>query len=106
MTQSRVVTEAVEKQLDAQIAQDSDHTALLAAFRRIPANIPAARNSKSFATRAKEIYDRQFLLSWRKLQQFMNTTYARNVRPADSLSSIPQGRKRTRCWCAASLPPA
>jgi len=90
--QSQTVTNAVTRQLAAQSAQDSEHTALLEAFRKIPANIPQGEQQR-LRDAAKEAYDRQFLPSWRKLQQFMTTTYARNVRPADSLSSIPGGKE-------------
>ncbi len=92
MTQSQVVADAVSGQIAAQLAQDSDHTALLDGFRRIPANIPPAEQQRLRAA-AKQAYDQQFLPSWRKLHQFMTTTYARNVRPADSLSSIPNGKQ-------------
>ena len=90
--QSQVVTTAVTRQIAAQLTQDSQHTALLAAFRKIPANIPQAEQQRLRAA-AKEAYDQQFLPSWKKLQQFMTTTYARNVRPSDSLSSIPGGKE-------------
>ena len=92
MTQSQVVTNVVTRQLAAQLAQDSEHTALLEGFRKIPANIPPVEQQRLRAA-AKEAYTQQFLPSWKKLQQFMTTTYARNVRPADSLSSIPGGKE-------------
>jgi uncharacterized protein (DUF885 family) len=92
MTQSKIVTEAVTRQIAAQLTQDSEHTALLAPFRKIPANIPPAEQER-LRTAGKEAYDRQFLPSWGKLQEFMKTTYAPNVRPSDSLSSIPEGKE-------------
>ncbi len=92
ITQSKIVNDAVCHQLAAQIAQDSDHTALLAGFRKIPANIPPHEQQRLRAA-AKEAYDQQFLPAWRKLQHFMTTTYAQHVRPADSLSSIPDGKQ-------------
>jgi uncharacterized protein (DUF885 family) len=92
MMQSQTVTLKVTQQIAAQLAQDSDHTALLEGFRKIPSNIPPAEQQRLRAA-AKEAYEKQFLPSWRKLQQFMNATYAQHVRPADSLSSIPGGRE-------------
>jgi prolyl oligopeptidase len=92
MMQSQTVTNAVARQLAAQVAQDAEHTALLEPFRKMPSNIPAAEQQR-LRSEAKEIYEKQFLPSWRKLQQFMNTTYMQNVRPADSLSSIPGGKE-------------
>jgi uncharacterized protein (DUF885 family) len=92
MMQSQVVTNAVAQQIAAQMNQDTEHTALLEAFRKFPSNIPQADQQRLRAA-AKEAYEKQFLPSWHKLHQFIITSYARNVRPADSLSSIPGGRE-------------
>ena len=92
MTQPQIVTTEVTQQIAAQIAQDSEHTALLEGFHKIPSNIPAAEQQRLRAA-AKAAYEQQFLPAWRKLRQFMTSTYMRNVRPADSLSSIPGGRE-------------
>jgi uncharacterized protein (DUF885 family) len=90
MTQSKIVVDAVNRQLAAQLAQDAEHTGLLEGFRKMPSNIPAAEQQR-LRSAAKEAYDGQFLPSWRKLREFMTTTYAQHVRPADSMSSIPNG---------------
>ena len=90
--QSQTVTLRVTQQLAAQIAQDAEHTALLDAFRRMPANIPQAEQQRLHAE-ASEAYEKQFLPAWRKLHQFMSATYAQHVRTADSLTSIPGGRE-------------
>lgn len=92
MTQSQVVVNAVTRQIAAQAAQDSEHSALLEGFRKMPANIPAAEQQK-LRKAGKEAYDRDFVPAWRKLQQYMTTTYAHSVRPSDSLSSLPNGKE-------------
>jgi uncharacterized protein (DUF885 family) len=58
----------------------------------MPSNIPQAEQQRLQAA-AKDAYEHQFLPSWKKLHQFVSTTYAQNVRPADSLSSIPGGKE-------------
>ena len=92
MMQSQTVTLRVTQQLAAQMNQDSEHSALLESFRKIPSSIPAAEQQR-LRGEAKAAYDQQFLPAWRKLHRFMTTTYAQNVRPAESLSSIPGGRE-------------
>jgi uncharacterized protein (DUF885 family) len=92
VTQSQTVVALVTQQLDAQMRQDADHSALLEAFRKFPSNIPQAEQQR-LRTAAKAAYDQQFLPSWRHLHQFITATYAQHVRPADSLSSIPGGRE-------------
>lgn len=92
VTQSRVVTKAITQQIASQMAQDSEHTALLEGFRKIPANIPVAEQQR-LRTASKQAYDQVFLPAWRRLYQYMTTTYAQHVRLADSLSSIPNGKQ-------------
>jgi uncharacterized protein (DUF885 family) len=91
MMQPRVVADIITQQLAAQMDQDSQHTALLAAFRRFPSNIPEAEQ-KRLISDAVAAYDHQFLPAWRKLHDYMATTYAQHVRSSDSLISIPGGR--------------
>ncbi len=91
MTQPKVVVDLVTKQIEAQMHQDATQTALLAAFRNFPANIPAAEQQRLKAE-ATDAYNNRFLPAWRKLHDYMATTYAANERPKVSLSSIPNGR--------------
>ena len=90
MTQPRVVVDLVSAQLAAQIAQDHDHTALLAAFSRFPAGIPEAERTRLRAA-GIAAYDQQFLPAWRKYHDYINGKYARAARPAVAISSIPHG---------------
>jgi uncharacterized protein (DUF885 family) len=92
MTQPRVVVDLVSAQLGAQIAQDKDHTALLAAFGRFPTGIPEAERSRLRAA-AVAAYEQQFLPAWRKYRDYITGKYAKAARPAVAISSIPQGRE-------------
>jgi uncharacterized protein (DUF885 family) len=91
MTQPRVVVDLVSAQLAAQIAQDRDHTALLAAFGHFPAGIPEAERTRLRAA-GVAAYEQQFLPAWRKYRDYITGKYARAARPAVAISSIPQGR--------------
>ncbi len=90
--QPRVVADLVTGQIAAQMKQDAEHSALLAAFRKFPSNIPQA-DQQRLRTEAGDAYNKQFLPAWRKLHDYMATTYTQHVRPTDSLSSIPNGRQ-------------
>jgi uncharacterized protein (DUF885 family) len=91
ITQPRIVANLVLEQIAAQMHQDSEHTALLNAFRKFPSNIAQA-DQQRLRGEGAEAYDRQFLPAWRKLHAYIATTYIQHVRPSDSLSSIPGGR--------------
>ncbi len=90
--QPRLVADLVTQQISTQMKQDADHSALLAAFRKIPSNIPPAEQQR-LRTEATDDYNQQFLPAWHKLHDYMATTYTQHVRPTDSLSSIPNGRR-------------
>ncbi len=91
MMQPRVVADLVTAQLQAQMSQDAEHTALTAAFRKFPSNIPQ-QDQERLKSEATDAYNKQFLPAWHKLHDYMATTYTQHVRPTDSLSSIPNGR--------------
>ena len=88
--QPRVVADLVTKQIETQMHQSPAQSALLEPFRKFPSNIPQPEQEKLRAA-ATEAYTTQFLPAWRKLHDYMATTYVSNVRPAASLSSIPNG---------------
>ena len=75
MTQPRVVVDLVADQFAAQIHQDSGNTPLLAAFRRFPANLPQAEQTRLRAA-AVDAYDHQFLPAWRKYRDYLKGKYA------------------------------
>jgi len=92
MTQPKMVVDLVSAQLAAQIGQDRDHTALLAAFHRFPTGIPEAERTR-LRDAGIAAYEQQFLPAWRKYHEFITGKYARAARPAIAISSIPQGRE-------------
>ncbi len=89
--QPRVVVDLVIRQLDAQLAQDAEHTELLKAFRAFPSNIPRP-DQERLRREARTAFDEQFLPSWRKLRAYMAESYLPRVRPADSIASMKDGR--------------
>lgn len=92
MTQPRIVADLVTAQIAAQMNQDSDHSALLNAFRKFPSNVSPA-DQQRLRTEAVQAYNEQFLPAWKKLHTYMVTTYTQHVRPNDSLSSLPGGHE-------------
>lgn len=90
MMQPRIVADLVTQQIAAQMNQNPEQTELLKAFRKFPSNISSA-DQQRLLQEAVEAYEKQFLPAWRKLHDYMETTYSRHVRPSDSLSSIPAG---------------
>jgi uncharacterized protein (DUF885 family) len=89
--QPRVVADLVIQQLDAQSKQTTEQTELLKAFRSFPAAIAPADRQRLLRA-AQDAYNQQFLNAWRKLHDYMVTSYLPHVRPADSISSMPGGR--------------
>jgi uncharacterized protein (DUF885 family) len=92
LTQPRVVVDLVIKQVQAQTAQDSATTPLLAAFRRFPSNVPPDQQKK-LHDEAVAAYEDEFLPAWKKLLTFFQTTYAPKARPDIGLSNLPGGRE-------------
>ena len=90
VTQPKIVVDLVSAQLAAQIAQDEAHTALLATFRRFPASIPAAEQSKLRA-QASDAFQHRFLPAWRKYRDYIAGNYASHARAGVGIGSIPGG---------------
>jgi uncharacterized protein (DUF885 family) len=92
MMQPRIVADRVVAQLAAQSNQDANTTALLERFRKFPSNISKPDQDRLRAA-AEDAYNRSFLPAWRKLHDYMVSTYTPHVRRTDSLSSIPDGQR-------------
>ena len=90
MTQPRIVADLVTQQIAAQMSQNPEQTELLKGFRKFPSNISPA-DQQRLRQEAVEASEKQFLPGWRRLHEYLETTYSRHVRPSDSLSSIPAG---------------
>ena len=92
LTQPRLVVDLVTKQIAAQVAQDQVTTPLLIAFRHFPSNFPEAQQTK-LRDEAVATYEKEFVPAWKKLLEFLQTTYAPKARPQIGLSSLPGGRE-------------
>ena len=92
LTQPRLVVDLVTKQIAAQVAQDQATTPLLIAFRHFPSNFPEAQQTK-LRDEAVAAYEKEFVPAWKKLLEFLQTTYAPKARPQIGLSSLPGGRE-------------
>lgn len=92
IVQPTVVVDLVIKQMTAQVAQDQAATPLLAAFRNFPLNFPEDERKK-LREEAVASYEGEFLPAWRKLLDYMKTTYAPKARPAVSLGSLKGGKE-------------
>ncbi len=92
LTQPRLVVDLVTKQIAAQVAQDQATTPLLIAFRHFPSNFPKEQQTK-LRDEAVAAYQKEFVPAWKKLLEFLQTTYAPKARPQIGLSSLPGGRE-------------
>jgi uncharacterized protein (DUF885 family) len=92
LTQPRLVVDLVTKQMAAQVAQDQATTPLLIAFRHFPSNFPQEQQTK-LRDEAVATYEKEFVPAWKKLLEFLQTTYAPKARPQIGLSSLPGGRE-------------
>ena len=92
LTQPKIIVDLVQAQIAAQLAQDSSNTALLAAFRRLPSNIPAAEQTR-LRDAGIAAYQNDFLPAWQKIQQYLNTTYLPRARATAGLGGVPGGQE-------------
>ena len=92
MMQPRVVADLVIRQIDAQLAQDADHTELLKAFRAFPSNMPRA-DQERLRRESLAAFEQQFLPSWRKLRAYMAETLSA-TRAACRQHPVDEGRTR------------
>jgi len=95
IVQPRVVADRVSQQIAVQAGQDANTTALLAAFRNFPPNIPKDEQEK-LRSQAVAAYQQQFLPAWGKLQGYMKGTYALKARRATAVTALPNGQELYR----------
>ena len=91
LTQPTVVVDRIVDQLDHQIAQDAEQSALLGSFRHFPSNIPAAEQD-SLRAAAHDTYDKRFLPAWKQLRAFVAGPYRAKARSQVGIGSLPEGR--------------
>jgi uncharacterized protein (DUF885 family) len=90
-TQPKIVADRVIDQLKGQVAQDASATALLEYIKKMPGSIPEADRTR-LRQEGSDAYNKDFLPAWRKLLDYMQTTYAAHVRPQIGISSLPNGK--------------
>ncbi len=90
-TQPPIVVDRVNKQIDAQVAQEKKDSALLAPFRNFPSNFTPQEQTKLRAE-AEASYDNEFLSAWHKLQKYMKETYAPHARKTDGIGGVAGGK--------------
>jgi uncharacterized protein (DUF885 family) len=95
IVQPRVVVDRVIQQIETQAGQDDGATALLAAFRQFPPNIPQDERERLRAD-ANDAYRRQFLPAWKKLLDYMTRTYAPKARQSIAVTALPNGQELYR----------
>lgn len=91
MIPPQVVVQRLLQQLDAQRNATPEQTPLLAAFRNMPATIPAAEQSR-LRQAATEAYTKQFQPAWERYRKFVADSYVPQPRTSLAVSSLPDGK--------------
>ena len=93
LRQPKLVIELIIKQLDAQAAQSTGETALLAAFRKFPDTF-AESDKQRLLGAAMVAYNETFLPAWKKFRRFLAEEYLPDVRPEIGVTTLEDGEGR------------
>ena len=91
IVQPRLVVDRIVKQLDAQSAQTTAESSLLAAFRKFPDSF-SEQDRRRLGDAAEQAYAREFQPAWRKLRKFFGDEYAGATRAKIGATSLPDGQ--------------
>ena len=91
LTQPLVVIDVVVSQIDKQLSQDAQHSALLAPFARFPTNIPATDRERLRAA-AVAAYNADFVPAWKRLRDYVAGPYRAKARAQVGIGSLADGR--------------
>jgi len=91
LTQPSVVVDIVANQIEKQLSQDAQHSALLAAFSRFPTNLPDADRERLRGA-AAAAYNSDFLPAWRRLHDYIAGPYRAKARADAGIGSLADGR--------------
>ena len=91
LTQPMVVVDLVTSQIERQMAQDAQHSALLAPFWHFPANVPPADQNR-LRDAAVAAYDTDFLPAWKRLHDHLAGPYRAKARAQVGIGSLADGR--------------
>jgi uncharacterized protein (DUF885 family) len=89
-TQPRLVAEREVDQLNVEMASEPLQSPLLKSFTTFPESIPAAEQERLRAS-AVDAYTQSFLPAWRKLRDYVTTTYIPAARDTVGISQAPGG---------------
>ncbi len=89
-TQPKIVADLTIDQLKSQVAQDESKSPLLAFLQKMPSNIPETDRDR-LRKQGTAAFENDFLPAWRKLLDYMQTTYLPKARPEIGISSLPHG---------------
>jgi uncharacterized protein (DUF885 family) len=92
LVQPVVVVDLTLDQVGAQVRMSAAESPLLAAFRRLPSEIPAADQQRLLA-QATAAYDQQFVPAWKRLETFLRGTYRPKARKQIAVTSVKNGRR-------------
>src|SRR5688572_13783945 len=92
LVQPPIVVDLMLEQVTAQLRMPAAESPLLAAFRRMPADISPADRQRLLA-QATAAYDQEFIPGWRRLETFLRDTYRPRARAGIALTSVGDGRR-------------
>jgi uncharacterized protein (DUF885 family) len=90
LAQPAIVVDLTLNQIVAQREASPDQSPLLVAFRRFPADIAAADQTRLRAA-ARKAYEQDFVTSWKKLEMFLRDTYRPQARREIGIGSLKRG---------------
>ena len=91
LTQPAIVVDLVVSQIERQMAQDAQHSALLGSFWHMPTNIPSAEQEKLRGA-ALAAYTEDFVPAWQRLHDYVGGRYRNKARAQVGIGSLPDGR--------------
>jgi uncharacterized protein (DUF885 family) len=92
ITQPKIVADLIIAQLKIQTAQDASNTPLLEFLKKMPSSIPEAERER-LRKQATDAFENDFRPAWRKLLEYMQTTYSARVRPSIGIASLRDGKE-------------
>jgi uncharacterized protein (DUF885 family) len=90
VTQPASVVNGVLAEIEAQRGIAAGPSPLLAAFRNVPASVPAAERAR-LDQEARTAYAEQFAPAWERLERFLRDSYRPRSRDSLSVGTIPAG---------------
>jgi uncharacterized protein (DUF885 family) len=90
ITPPAVALREVPRQVESHIVDEPDQSPLLAAFESVPATVPA-REERRLRARAHDVYADRLVPAFRRLHDYLVTTYVPGARRTIALGDLPDG---------------